>query len=220
MDLWREHDGIDVSLSGRYDWEDLQKNIMQHGVRNSLGIALMPTASTSQILGNSIAFEPYNGNIFMRRTLAGEFTVVNKYLQKEMIDMGIWDEYKEKILAARSGSIQKISGIPQELKDKYKIVYDLGSRTIIDHAAARAPFVCQTQSMNLFFEKPTTKRLLSAMLYGYDKGLKTLSYYIRHPGKAKTTQFALSGIENKQEDDDDNDGVVCRMEDGCVVCSA
>lgn len=224
MDLWKQH-GVDVVLSGRYDWEELRKNIMKHGVRNSLGLALMPTASTSQILGNSIAFEPYNGNIFMRRTLAGEFTVVNKYLQNEMIEMGIWNQYKEKILAARSGSIQNIQGIPQELKDKYKIVYDLGSRTIIDHAAARAPFICQTQSMNLFFEKPTTKKLLSAMLYGYDKGLKTLSYYIRHPGKAKTTQFALSGKEYEEQDDEqdeeqDDDGPVCRMEDGCVMCSA
>lgn len=219
-DLWAEYDGIDIQYSGMWDWDGLRKDIMEHGVRNSLGIALMPTASTSQILDNSIAFEPYNGNYFVRRTLAGEFTVFNKYLQRDLIKAGLWDSMRDRIMAAPYGSIQKIMEIPKHIRDLYKTVWDMSAKWTIDHCAERGPWVCQTQSMNLFFLLPTIASLTQAHLYAWRRKLKTGSYYVRQAGQAKAIQFTVDPKLLKRAENTVEESPYCKKIDGCVVCSS
>jgi ribonucleoside-diphosphate reductase alpha chain len=185
FDMWS------VTPSARYDWSVLRREIMEHGVRNSLMIALMPTASTAQILGNNECFEPYTSNIYKRIVSAGEFIVINRHLIRTLIDLGLWSpELKMRIIAG-NGSIQHIQEIPAEIREIYKTVWELKQRELIDQSADRAPFVCQTQSLNLFFEEPTQMLLASATMYGWRRGLKTGSYYIRSRPKAQAQQVTV-----------------------------
>ena len=205
FDLW------DVTPSDRYDWDELRRSIMEHGVRNSLCVAPMPTASTSQILANNECFEPFTSNIYSRRTLAGEFVVINKHLMKELNHEGLWNlELKNKIIEHK-GSIQKIDGIPQNIKNKYKIVWDMSMKRLIDMAKDRGAFICQSQSMNLWVEDPNYKNLTSMHFYAWRAGLKTGIYYLRRKAKHQAQQFT---IEPNQEP-----ASVSETEGACEMCS-
>jgi len=185
FDMWG------VTPSARYDWEALRAQVREHGVRNSLMIALMPTASTAQILGNNECFEPYTSNIYKRIVSAGEFIIINRHLIRTLLDMGLWStELKQRIIAG-NGSIQHIHEIPENVRRIYKTVWEIKQKEIIDQSADRAPYVCQTQSLNLFFEEPTQMLLASATMYGWRRGLKTGSYYIRSRPKAQAQQMTV-----------------------------
>ena len=189
FDLWN------IKPSNRYDWDTLRTNIMKDGIANSLLIALMPTASTSQILGNNECFEPVTSNMYTRRTIAGDFIVINKYLVKDLMHLNLWDINMKNTIIAHNGSVQNIDNIPQNIKDLYKTVWEIKQKVIIDQAIDRGPFVCQTQSMNLFFEEPTQSMLTSAFFHGWKNGLKTGSYYIRTKPKAQAQQFTVAPCE-------------------------
>lgn len=185
FDMWG------VEPSSRYDWGDLRDRIKKHGLRNSLLVAPMPTASTAQVLGNNEAFEPYTTNIYLRRTIAGEFVVVNKHLVNDLTKLGLWSiETKNKIIQA-DGSIQHIENIPNEIKDLYKTAWEISQRVIIDMARDRGAFIDQSQSMNLFVENPTYGKLSSMHMYAWKQGLKTGSYYIRSRAKARPQQVTI-----------------------------
>ena len=185
FDLWGKE------ASKRYNWDELRKNITENGVRNSLAIALMPTASTSQILGNNECIEPYTSNIYSRRTIAGDFVVVNKHLIEKCNKLGIWTkEIKDKVIAY-NGSVQYIDEIPENIKKLFRTAWELKQKSIMELAISRGPFVCQTQSMNLFFEEPTYKTLTGALFYAWREGLKTGVYYVRSRPKIQAQQFTL-----------------------------
>ena len=172
-------------------WIALKSDIQKHGIRNSLLIALMPTASTSQILGWNECIEPFTNNIYTRKTLAGTFIIVNKYLINDLLELGIWNQaLKDKIILA-DGSVQDIIEIPQDIRNRYKTVWELKQKTLIDLAADRAPFVCQTQSMNLFIKSPTFKTLSAMHFYSWKKGLKTGIYYLRSQAKTSAQKFSV-----------------------------
>ena len=226
FDLW----GVKPD-SGRWDWENLRLDVMNHGVRNSLLVAPMPTASTSQILGNNECFEPYTSNIYTRRVLSGEFIIVNKYLLRDLVNLGLWDNnMKDKIITA-NGSVQDIAEIPQELKDLYKSVWEIKMRTIIDMAADRGAYICQSQSLNLFINSPNASKLTSMHFYAWKKGLKTGMYYLRTQAASQAVKFTVEnqGGKNMEPDipevvdqiaDEIPAGPTCSMEEGCVTCSA
>ena len=179
-------------LSGRWNWKALRKNVVKHGVRNSLLVAPMPTASTSQILGNNEAFEPYTSNIYTRRVLSGEFIVVNKHLLEDLVELNLWDnEMKEEIMRA-NGSIQHIDAIPQDLKELYKTVWELKMKDIIDMARHRGYFIDQSQSLNLFMMDPDFGKLTSMHFYAWKSGLKTGMYYLRTKSAVNAIQFTVS----------------------------
>jgi ribonucleotide reductase alpha subunit len=175
---------------------------MEHGLRNSLLIAPMPTASTAQILGNNEAFEPITSNIYSRRTNAGEFVVVNKYLMRELIELGLWSEQVKDNIIKNRGSVQHIEGIPEHIKEKYKIVWEMSMKNVIDMAADRGAFICQSQSMNLWLEDPNYQSLTAMHFHSWEKGLKTGMYYLRRKPKHQPQQFT---IEPDQQDE------VCEM---------
>lgn len=194
--------GIEMYCSDRYDWEALRKDVMKHGVMNSLLLAPMPTASTANILGNTECFEPITDNIYKRNTLSGEFVQVNKHLIEDLIELGIWDDdMKEKIVSA-DGSIQEIEGIPQEVKNLYRTVWEISQKIIIDMASSRAPFICQSQSMNIYLAKPTAASLSSMHMYGWSKGLKTGSYYIRGKAAKSASKVTVSVKQEAPKEDD------------------
>jgi ribonucleoside-diphosphate reductase alpha subunit len=168
----------DVTPKSNLDWAGLE-NRVKNGVRNSLTTALMPTASTAQICGSVEAFEPITSNIYSRRTLAGEFPVVNSYLVRDLIERGTWSEAMKNKIIANNGSVQRVIGIPPELKAVYKTAWEISMKTVIDLAADRAPFVDQTQSMNLFLASPSLKSVSSMLFYGWKRNLKTIMYYLR-----------------------------------------
>jgi len=202
FDMWS------VKPSDRYDWPELRKNIIQYGVRNSLSVAPMPTASTAQILGNNECFEPFTSNIYTRRTLAGEFIIVNKYLMKELIDLKLWNEDLKNTIIANNGSIQHIAGISQHIKDKYKIVWEIPMKHIIDMSRDRGAFICQSQSLNLWVEEPTYKTLTSMHFYSWEAGLKTGIYYLRRKAKHQAQQFT---IEPEKKTTVSEEHEVCEM---------
>jgi ribonucleoside-diphosphate reductase alpha chain len=175
----------------RYDWNALKDKIQKHGLRNSLLLAPMPTASTSQILGNNECFEPITSNIYTRRTLAGEFIMVNRYLIRDLIDIGLWNERVKTNIIANQGSVQYIDGLPEALKLKYKTVWEMPMRHVIDMAADRGAFICQSQSMNLWVEEPNYNILTSMLFYAWNKGLKTGVYYLRRKAKHQPQQFTV-----------------------------
>lgn len=185
FDLWG------VKPTSRWDWDGLKKEIMAHGIRNSLLLAPMPTASTSQILGNNECFEPYTSNIYSRRTLSGEYIVVNKHLLDDLIGLGLWDESMKQMLMASNGSVQDIPGIPDDLKSLYKTVWEISQKAIIDMAADRGAFICQSQSMNLFVENPNFGKLSSMHFYAWQKGLKTGMYYLRSKAATDPIKFTV-----------------------------
>jgi len=187
FDLW----GVEPSEKLKPEWEALRADILKHGARNSLLIALMPTASTSQILGWNECIEPFTNNIYTRKTLAGTFVIVNKYLVSDLLELGIWNQnIKDKIIMD-DGSVQNIAEIPQAIRDRYKTVWELKQKALIDLAADRAPFVCQTQSMNLFVKNPTYKTLNAMHFYSWKKGLKTGIYYLRSQAKTAAQKFSV-----------------------------
>jgi ribonucleoside-diphosphate reductase alpha chain len=226
FDLWGVTPG-----TGRWDWENLRLDVMNHGVRNSLLVAPMPTASTSQILGNNECFEPYTSNIYTRRVLSGEFIIVNKFLLRDLVNRGLWDTaMKDKIITA-NGSVQDIAEIPQEMKDLYKTVWEIKMRNIIDMAADRGAYICQSQSLNLFINSPNASKLTSMHFYAWKKGLKTGMYYLRTQAAAQAVKFTVENQGGKNMEpvipehvqqiaDEIPAGPNCSMDEGCVTCSA
>ena len=188
----------DEELSGRWDWGKLRKSVKKHGVRNSLLVAPMPTASTSQILGNNEAFEPYTSNIYTRRVLSGEFIVVNKHLLEDLVNLGLWnDDLKEEIMR-QNGSVQNVD-IPQDLKELYKTVWELSMKDIIDMSRHRGYFIDQSQSLNLFMENANMAKLTSMHFYAWKSGLKTGMYYLRTKSAVDAIKFTLSKKEEKEQ---------------------
>ncbi len=177
--------------SGRWDWENLKREVKQHGARNSLLLAPMPTASTSQILGNNECFEPYTSNIYTRRTLSGEFIIANKHLMKDLISAGLWSETMRQKLISTNGSVQAIPEIPQNIKDIYKTVWEISQKAIIDMSADRGAYICQSQSLNIHLTDPNFGKLTSMHFYAWKKGLKTGMYYLRSTAAADAIKFTL-----------------------------
>ena len=186
-----QYDFWNVAPTTLWDWTELKAKIAKHGLRNSLLVAPMPTASTSQILGYNECFEPFTSNMYSRRTLSGEYQIVNPYLLKDLVDMGIWDEAMKSNIIANNGSIQQLPNIPQEMKDLYKTVWELSQKTIIDMAADRQAFIDQSHSMNIHIMAPTMGKLTSMHFYGWSKGLKTGMYYLRTQAASAAIQFTI-----------------------------
>ena len=201
FDMWG------ATPSDRYNWQELKESIMKYGIRNSLLMAPMPTASTAQILGNNECFEPLTSNIYSRRTLAGEFIIVNKYLMNDLLEINMWNEQIKNNIIENKGSIQQIVNIPQKIKDKYKIVWEIPMKHIIDMAADRGAYICQSQSMNLWLQEPTYNNLTSMHFYGWKKGLKTGIYYLRRKAKHQAQQFTIDPSKVEKE------------EEACEMCS-
>ena len=205
FDLWGQQ------ASDRYDWNKLRKNIKKYGIRNSLLVAPMPTASTSQILGYNECFEPYTSNIYSRRTLAGEFVLVNKKLMKELNDLDLWNEDIKNNIIAEKGSIQNIKNIPQIIKEKYKIVWEIPMKDLIEMAKDRGAFICQSQSFNLWMENPNVKALTNMHFYAWKAGLKTGIYYLRRKAQHQAQQFTI---------EPEKKSVKVEVEEECTTCSA
>ena len=202
FDMWN------VTPSSRYNWDECKRLVSKHGLRNSLLMAPMPTASTSQILGNNECFEPITSNIYSRRTLAGEFMVVNKYLMYDLLKIKMWNEDIKNNIILNKGSIQHIEGIPQDIKDKYKIVWEIPMKHIISMSADRGAYICQSQSMNLWLEDPTYNNLTSMHFYAWKSGLKTGIYYLRRKARHQAQQFTIDPEKNKTS-----------QEEPCEMCS-
>jgi ribonucleoside-diphosphate reductase alpha subunit len=199
FDMW------DVKPSDRYNWKSLKQKIKKYGLRNSLLVAPMPTASTSQILGNNECFEPFTSNIYVRRTLAGEFVMINKYLIRELIEINKWNDDVKNAIIKNNGSIQNIEQLSEKIKEKYKTVWEIPMKDIIDMSADRGAFICQSQSLNLWMKEPTYNKLTSMHMYSWKKGLKTGLYYLRTKAKAAPQQFTIEPDKNKNtiiEDDE------------------
>jgi ribonucleoside-diphosphate reductase alpha chain len=177
--------------SGRWNWSELREKVMKNGVRNSLLVAPMPTASTSQILGNNECFEPYTSNIYTRRVLSGEFVVVNKHLLKDLVKIGLWNDTMKNKLIAANGSVQAIPEIPQNLKDLYRTVWEIKQKTIVDMAADRGAYICQSQSLNIFMENANFGKLTSMHFYAWKAGLKTGMYYLRTKAASDAVKFTV-----------------------------
>ena len=188
----------DEELSGRWDWGKLRKDVEKHGVRNSLLVAPMPTASTSQILGNNECFEPYTSNIYTRRVLSGEFIVVNKHLLEDLVNLGMWNENMKQELMRANGSIQHIETIPQEIRDLYKTVWELSMKDIIDMSRQRGYFIDQSQSLNLFMENANYSKLTSMHFYAWKSGLKTGMYYLRTKSAVDAIKFTLDNSKKEE----------------------
>jgi ribonucleoside-diphosphate reductase alpha chain len=186
FDMW----GI-TPESKRWDWEALRAKVKEHGVRNSLLVAPMPTASTSQILGNNECFEPYTSNIYARRVLSGEFAVVNKHLLRDLVKLGLWNDSMKNKLISANGSVQNINEIPQNLKDLYKTVWEIKQKVIIEMAADRGAYICQSQSLNIHIQDPNFGKLTSMHFYAWEKGLKTGMYYLRTKAAADAIKFTV-----------------------------
>jgi ribonucleoside-diphosphate reductase subunit M1 len=186
FDLWG------VTPSDRWDWTSLKGKIAEHGMRNSLLVAPMPTASTAQILGNNESTEPFTSNMYNRRVLAGEFTVVNKHLLRELTATGLWTDSVRNRIIADGGSVQNVHEIPKEVRDVYKTVWEIPQKLILEMAADRGPYICQSQSMNVHIADPSVKKLTSMHFYAWKKGLKTGMYYLRTRPKADAIQFTVN----------------------------
>ncbi|CAG0880293.1 unnamed protein product [Darwinula stevensoni] len=192
FDMW------DEKPSNNWDWEGLRTKVMKHGVRNSLLVAPMPTASTSQILGNNECFEPYTSNMYTRRTLSGEFIVVNKHLLRDLVSLGLWNEDMKEMIMLNNGSIQTIEIIPEDIRALYKTAYEISQKVVIDMAADRGAFICQSQSLNVFVEAPNFSKLSSMHFYSWQKGLKTGMYYMRSKAAVDPIKFTL-GQKHQQK---------------------
>jgi len=204
FDMWN------VTPSTRYDWDKLKLNIKKDGIRNSLLLAPMPTASTSQILGNNECFEPFTSNIYVRRTMAGEFVCINKFLLRELIELGLWTDDIKNSIIRQNGSVQGVSGIPKALQDKYKIVWEIPMKHILEMAADRGAFICQSQSTNLWMKEPTYNKLTAMHFFAWKKGLKTGIYYLRTKAKAAPQQFTIEPDKNNSIEE----------EEDCLMCGS
>lgn len=187
FNLW---DVSDSELSGRWNWDKLRKDVIKHGARNSLLLAPMPTASTAQIMGNNEAFEPFTSNIYTRRTLSGEFIIINKYLVKDLINLGLWNEDVKNLIIIHKGSVQNIPNIPDDIKEVYKTVWEIKQKDLIEMSAERGRFICQSQSLNLFIEGVNAAKLTAAHFHSWKLGLKTGMYYLR----TKSAVDAMTGL--------------------------
>ena len=205
FDMWNVEPGNE-----RYDWDALKSKIQKQGLRNSLLLAPMPTASTSQILGYNECIEPFTSNIYNRRTIAGEFMLTNKYLMKDLIKLGIWNEQLKNNIIANNGSIQHIEGLSQHIKDKYKTVWEISMKKLIDMSAARGAFICQSQSLNLWLEEPNYNSLTSMHFYSWSKGLKTGIYYMRRRARHQAQQFTIEPEKRSSP----------MEEEGCEMCGS
>ena len=219
FDMWG------VTPSNRWEWDLLKEEVKKHGVRNSLLLAPMPTASTAQILGNNECFEPYTSNIYTRRVLSGEFIIVNKHLLKDLVKEGLWNmEMRQKIMAA-NGSVQNIPEIPARLKELYKTAWEISQKAIIDQAADRGAFICQSQSLNIFMEQANFGKLTSMHFYGWEKGLKTGMYYLRTKAATDAIKFTIdkSVVEepSSKSIEEEQAAIACSLEnpDSCEMCS-
>jgi ribonucleoside-diphosphate reductase alpha chain len=219
FDMWG------VTPSNRWEWDLLKEEVKKHGVRNSLLLAPMPTASTAQILGNNECFEPYTSNIYTRRVLSGEFIIVNKHLLKDLVKEGLWNmDMRQKIMAA-NGSIQNIQEIPARLKELYKTAWEISQTAIIDQAADRGAFICQSQSLNIFMEQANFGKLTSMHFYGWEKGLKTGMYYLRTKAATDAIKFTIdkSVVEEptSKSIEEEQAAIACSLEnpDSCEMCS-
>jgi ribonucleoside-diphosphate reductase alpha chain len=215
--------------SGRWDWEKLRYQVLQHGVRNSLLVAPMPTASTSQILGNNECFEPYTSNIYTRRTLAGEFICVNRHLYEKLVKLGMWNEEMRQRIIANNGSIKDIQQIPQYIRDMFKTVWEISQKAIIDMSADRGAYICQSQSLNIHLTNPNFGKITSMHFYAWKAGLKTGMYYLRTTAAADAIKFTIdkealsqaNPVEAKQSTEEAMSAIACSLEnpDACVACS-
>jgi len=203
FDMWAKE-----PTKERYDWSALKQSIMIHGLHNSLLIAPMPTASTSQILGFNECFEPFTSNLYSRRTMAGEFVVVNKYLMNELIQLGFWNEQIKNNIIANKGSVQQLTILPEHIRNKYKIVWEIPMKHVIDMAADRGAFICQSQSLNLWVEDPTYNTLTSMHFYSWKQGLKTGIYYLRRKAKHQAQQFTIEPEAKGTSEEHDE---ICEM---------
>jgi ribonucleoside-diphosphate reductase alpha chain len=222
FDLWN------VTPTDRWNWEALRADVVKFGVRNSLLLAPMPTASTSQILGNNECFEPYTSNVYNRRVLSGEFAVVNKHLLKDLIALGLWDAKMKNRLIAENGSVQNIAEVPQEMKEIYKTVWEIKQRAIIDMAADRGAYICQSQSLNLFVDQPNFAKLTSMHFHAWRKGLKTGMYYLRTKAAADAIKFTVdvdvAALNRPQMEDKELQAseIACSLDnrDECLACGS
>lgn len=228
FDMW----GV-TPKSGRWNWSDLKEKVKKYGMRNSLLVAPMPTASTSQILGNNECFEPYTSNLYTRRTLSGEFIMVNKHLMKDLIQLGLWNDNMRNRLISTNGSVQNVPGIPQNIKDIYKTVWEISQKVIIDMAAERGAYICQSQSMNIFMQDPNFGKLTSMHFYAWKKGLKTGMYYLRSQAATAAIKFTLDKssfettkvekvIEADTSKSQKQDAIACSLDnpEGCEMCGS
>lgn len=224
FDMWN------VTPTTRWDWATLRGDIKKHGVRNSLLIAPMPTASTSQILGNNECFEPYTSNIYTRRVLSGEFVVVNKHLLRDLATLNLWDSTMKNSIIAANGSIQHIKEIPEDIKELYKTVWEIKQRSLIDMAADRGAYICQSQSLNLFIQEPTTSKLTSMHFYAWKKGLKTGMYYLRTQAATQAVKFTIEKQAGQMlepvipatvsPDEEVPDALACPIDGSCEACGS
>lgn len=212
--------------AGLWDWDSLKKEVKKHGVRNSLLVAPMPTASTSQIMGNNECFEPYTSNIYTRRTLSGEFVIVNKHLMKDLIKLGLWDsDMKNKLIAAK-GSVQSIPEIPENIKELYKTVWEISQKAIIDMSADRGAYICQSQSLNIHIQDPNFGKMTSMHFYAWKKGLKTGMYYLRSRAAADAIQFTVdkkaAAAPTAKEIEQNAADMACSLDnpDACEACGS
>ena len=204
FDMWG------IKPSARYDWDGLKESIMKNGIRNSQLLALMPTASTSQILSSNECIEPYTSNLYLRRTSSGEFTIINKYLVQHLLELNMWNDEMINELYKNRGSVQNINSLTREFKEIYKTAFEISQKEIINMSASRGAFVCQSQSLNLFFDVPSFNKLYSAHMYGFKCGLKTGSYYIRTLPKISMQQF---NIQPKKKE-------ICNLDGDCLMCGS
>ncbi|MDP4865482.1 MAG: ribonucleoside-diphosphate reductase subunit alpha [Crocinitomicaceae bacterium] len=220
-----QYDMWNVTPTSRWEWDVLKEEVKQYGVRNSLLLAPMPTASTAQILGNNECFEPYTSNIYTRRVLSGEFIIVNKHLLKDLVKAGLWNkDMRQKIMQA-NGSVQNINEVPQNLKDLYKTAWEISQKAIIDQAADRGAYICQSQSLNIFMENANFGKLTSMHFYGWEKGLKTGMYYLRTKAATDAIKFTVEKTVTEmpvaQTVEDQQAAIACSLDDpeGCEMCS-
>jgi ribonucleoside-diphosphate reductase alpha chain len=220
FDMW----GVEPSL--RWDWYTLKAKMQKHGLRNSLLIAPMPTASTSQILGNNECFEPYTSNIYSRRVLSGEFVVVNKHLLKDLIALGLWDDNMKNMILASNGSIQGFEEVPQHIRELYKTAWEIKQKSVIEMAADRGAFICQSQSMNIFMQDANFAKLTSMHFYSWEKGLKTGMYYLRTKAAADAIKFTVDAHMIRDQKEKDRDvayaEISCSLDnpDECLACGS
>jgi ribonucleoside-diphosphate reductase alpha subunit len=219
FDMWG------VTPTNRWEWDVLKEEVIKHGVRNSLLLAPMPTASTAQILGNNECFEPYTSNIYTRRVLSGEFIIVNKHLLKDLVREGLWNkDMRQKIMTA-NGSVQNINEVPQRLKDLYKTAWEISQKAIIDQAADRGAYICQSQSLNIFMENANFGKLTSMHFYGWEKGLKTGMYYLRTKAATDAIKFTVEKTVVEQPTakslEEAAEAIACSLDnpDSCEMCS-
>jgi len=219
FDMWG------VTPSNRWEWDVLKEEVKEHGIRNSLLMAPMPTASTAQILGNNECFEPYTSNVYTRRVLSGEFIIVNKHLLKDLVKLGLWNNDMKNELMASNGSIQNIKEIPDDIKALYKTAWEISQKVIIDLAADRGAFICQSQSLNLFMENANFAKLTSMHFYGWEKGLKTGMYYLRTKAATDAVKFTLEknaeSVPVAKTEEERMEEIACSLDDpdSCEMCS-